>query len=248
MAMYPAESLRSSWDALYGMVARQVTGAPNELRWDIDAHESWRSSQLALGMTCGWPLVTQLLRRVRVIGTFLYAADGAVSHAYRSVIIARRPAIIADLAGGTFAFNSADSLSGYISMISLLPTGQRSWSGPTLETGAHLISIDAVRDGRADIASIDAMTWIYTQRAAPETLQGLAIIDRGPLVPHLPLIANIDTTDEVLNEWRTAFAETIRNPALADTLDRLMIRGFVALNVDDYETALKPLRDRCEGM
>ncbi|MEO6124922.1 MAG: PhnD/SsuA/transferrin family substrate-binding protein [Ilumatobacteraceae bacterium] len=242
MAMYPYESLRSSWDDLYGMVARGVTGAPNELRWDLDVHDTWLSPQLVLGMTCGWPLVNQLQRRVRVVGTFVYAVDGEVSHTYRSVIIARQAATVADLTDRTLAFNSTDSLSGYVSMISLLPAGQSAWAGPTLETGGHLLSIDAVRDGCADIASIDALAWTYTQREAPETLQGLVIIDRGPLVPHLPLITNIATTDESLGAWRTAFAETIRNPAMATTLDRLMIQGFVALDVADYETALSPLR------
>lgn len=242
MGMYPYEPLRASWDRLYEMVAREVTGAPAELRWDLDVHDTWLSPQLVLGMTCGWPLVTQLSRRVRVVGTFLYAADGVVSHTYRSVIVAREAATVADLAGRTLAFNSTDSLSGYVSMLSLLPAGQSAWSGPTLETGAHLLSIDAVRDGQADIASIDALTWTYAQQNFPEVLQGLVIIDRGPLVPHLPLIANAGTTDEALEEWRTAFAEVVRNPALADTLDRLLIQGFVALDAAQYEVALDPLR------
>ena len=242
MAMYPFESLRSSWDHLYGMVARGVTGAPNELRWDLDVHDTWLSPQLALGMTCGWPLITQLLRRVRVVGTFVYAIDGEVGHTYRSVIVAREAVTVADLANKTLAFSSANSLSGYVSMMSLLPTGHNAWPGSTVETGAHLLSIDAVREGRADVASIDALTWTYAQQNFPDVLQGLVIIDRGPVVPHLPLIANVATTDEALDDWRTAFAEGIRNPALAGTLDRLLIQGFVALDASDYEAALNPLR------
>lgn len=239
--MYPLESLRSSWDQLYSMTARAVTGAPDELRWDLGAHETWSSPQLALGMSCGWPLVNELQRRVRVVGTFVYGIDGVASHTYRSVIIAREPVTVTDLAQRTLAINSTDSLSGYVSMMSLLPTGESAWAGPVLVTGEHLLSIAAVRDGRADIASIDAITWTYLQREMPAALQGVVIIDRGPLVPHLPLITNIHTSDEVLDDWRTAFAETIRNPAMATTLDRLMIHGFVALDAADYEAALKPL-------
>ena len=36
LAMYPYESLHAAWDHLYGTLARDVLGAPNELRWDID--------------------------------------------------------------------------------------------------------------------------------------------------------------------------------------------------------------------
>lgn len=241
MSMYPMESLRSAWDNLYSTAARDVLDAPLQLRWDLEARASWLSPQLVLGMTCGWPLVTTLQRRVRVVGTFVYGVDGVLSHTYRSVIIANKAASIADLAHATLAYNSVESLSGYVSIMSMMPDGQTAWSGPTLETGSHLSSIDAVREGRADIASIDSLTWTYTQREFPDVLQGLVIIDRGPLVPHLPLIARNDTTDEALADWRTAFADVVRNPALAGTLDTLLIHGFVPLDAKDYADALTPL-------
>lgn len=242
LGMYPFESLRTAWDQLYRAAAGEVIGAPDELRWDLDARDTWLSPRLQLGMTCGWPLVTELLHRVRVIGTFAYGVDGVVGHTYRSVIIARDSVTIADLANGTLAINSSDSLSGYVSMISVLPDARTTWSGETLETGDHLASIDAVRDGRADIASIDALTWAYIRRDAPRSLHGLVVIDRGPLVPHLPLIAHRDTTDREVAAWRTALADAVRSPALAGALAALLIHGFVALDADDYETALAPLR------
>jgi ABC-type phosphate/phosphonate transport system substrate-binding protein len=242
MSMYPLESLRTAWDRLYGVAARGVVDAPPELRWDLDAHDTWSNPQLVLGMTCGWPLITDLRTRVRVVGTFLYDVDGQAGHTYRSVIVARRPSTVAEMAGATLAFNSTDSLSGYVSIIAALPAGQASWPGPTLQTGAHLASIEAVRDGRADIASIDAMTWAYTRRDAPDLLRDLVVIDRGPVVPHLPLILPGGAGDDALASWRAAFADAVRDPGLGETLDRLLIQGFVALDADDYERALQPLR------
>ncbi len=240
--MYPFESLRIAWERLYGAVARSVPGAPDRLRWDLDAHDTWLNPKLAVGMACGWPLVTELRQRVRVIGTFVYGIDGESSHTYRSVIVAREATTVADLAGGTLAFNSIDSLSGFVSMIAALPPDQAAWPGPTVETGAHLASIEAVGDGRADVASIDALTWAYIKRDAPQVQQGLVIIDRGPEVPHLPLIASLATGDDSIAEWRAAFAEVGRDSAMAATLDTLLIEGFVALDTHDYESALAPLR------
>ena len=240
--MYPFESLRTAWDEFYSAVAGGVLGAPDTLRWDLDAPDTWLSPQLTIGMACGWPLVTELRDRVRVIGTFAYDIGGASSHTYRSVIVARDAATVADLAHRTLAFNSTDSMSGYVSAISALAATATSWPGPMRETGAHLASVEAVRGGLADIASIDALTWAYTQRDAPEMLQGLVIIDRGPEVPHLPLIAGLETSDAALTEWRTALAEAVHDPALAGPLGTLLIQGFVALGMNDYERALAPLR------
>ena len=254
MAMYPLEPLREAWDHLYTRVARSVNGSPDGLRWDLDVHATWLDPQLVLGMTCGWPLVTQLIGRVRVLGTFAYELDGEVGHTYRSVIVAREGTPIRDRSATpaedddeddgvrpTLAFNSLDSLSGYVSMLATLPQGAAGWHGSVIETGAHTASIDAVRDGGADVASIDALTWAYLARDSPERLSGLTVVDRGPVVPHLPLIANVSATDEMVDEWRAAFATAVRDPELAPTLDRLLIRGFVALDAGDYQLALEPL-------
>lgn len=238
--MYPLEPLREAWDTVYGMVARDVLEAPNELRWDLDPHDTWMSPQLVLGMSCGWPLVTQLLRRVRVIGTFMYRLEGSIGHTYRSVIVAREATSVVALSGSTLAFNSTESLSGYISMMASLPPDQIGWGGPTLETGSHIMSLAAVREGSADIASIDAVMWSYVQQEAPELLEGLVVIDRGPEIPHLPLITSRDASDAAVADWRGALGDGVRNPALSPALDRLLIHGFMPLDSSHYEALLAP--------
>lgn len=243
LAMYPFVPLVGSWDLLYATVAGEVVGAPTELRWDLEPRDTWLSPQLALGQTCGWPLVTFLRGRVRTIGAFVHRVDGVSSHLYRSVIVGQRQMALEDFWGSRAAVNSDDSLSGYISLLAALPGANATWPGEVLWTGAHIASLEAVRNGDADVASIDGMTWAYLARDAPNLVEGLVVVGQGPTVPTLPLIAPERASDELVAEWRTAFAQAVRNPALAEALDVLMIDGFVAMDLADYDDALRTLID-----
>src|SRR5947199_390514 len=93
-----------------------------------------------------------------------------------------------------------------------------------------------VRRGDAEIASIDAVTWAYLSRDDPDAVSGLIVVDRGPLVPTLPLIVTAAASDERVAQWRRALADA--------TNDTLLIRGFVPLDLGDYDTALGALLAR----
>jgi len=234
--MYPFASLREAWDELYANAARRVPEAPAALRWDLDAEDTWSHPQLELGMTCGWPLATELRDRVRTVGAFTFALEGAPTHLYRSVIVARRQADVSTFAGSTAAINGRHSLSGFISLLAAVGAPSMEWPGDVVWTRAHRRSIDAVRRGDAEIASIDAVTWAYLTRDEPDAVAGLVVVDRGPLVPTLPLIVNGATSDERVDRWRDALAD-----AASETL---LIKGFVALDLADYDTALSELLAR----
>ena len=252
LTMYPLDALRTAWDDLYAAVADRVgrTGSrvpPSPMRWDLDQHDTWLDPAMVAGMACGWPLITALRDRVRVVGTFAYALDDDVSHLYRSRIIARADAGFGsidsiDPAMVSAALNSSDSLSGCISLLAAADCGHLQWPGPIEWTGAHVTSIDAVRSGRADIASIDGLTWAFLARDEPLTLEGLVTIGRGPLVPCLPVIVNRNTTDGELATWRDALVQTVLDPAMVLVCDTLMIRNFVPLDYSAYVEALRDLQ------
>ena len=241
--MYPYAGLREAWDTLYRSVgttvAQNAPDTPTELDWSIDAHASWVDPRLALSQACGWPLVTALRNRARVLGAFMHRIDGVSSHLYRSVIIAREVQPLSALEGGCAAINSYDSLSGYVSLLAAFAVKSGRWPGEITYTGAHAASIEAVRAGHADLASIDALAWAYLQRLAPRELDGLVVVGRGPLVPCLPLIVAGNTDDALLQAWRSAFAQAMRDSALAAVRTELLIEGFVPLDLADYDSALE---------
>ncbi|MCU1387680.1 MAG: phosphate transporter substrate-binding protein [Ilumatobacteraceae bacterium] len=249
LGMYPFPALRSAWDDLYLAVASAARSrgvdAPAALRWDVDPHDTWLDPDLAVGMTCGWPLVTALRDQVRMVGTFAYdiPTAGPQPHMYRTVIIARDDVPLTRLSSARTAVNSLDSLSGHISLLAAFGHGA-AWPGDIVFTGAHLLSIQAVRTGEAEVASIDGMTWAFQQRTAPETLTGLVEIGYGPFVPCLPVIVGAHATDIERDGWREAFVDVVRSRAVPDALDTLMIRDFVPRHDGDYDAELADLRLR----
>ncbi|CAB4885424.1 unannotated protein [freshwater metagenome] len=243
--MYPLSGLRDAWGDLYrtaaAAVAVEFPETPTELRWDVDAHQSWLDPDMALSQTCGWPLVTVLSQHVRVLGSFVHVLDGRPAYTYRSVIIAREAQPLCDLARSRAAINSDDSLSGLVSLLDAFGVRQPHWPDEVTWTGSHMASIAAVRDRDADVASIDALTWAYLQRLAPGELAGLVVVGRGPEVPCLPLVVPGHATDRLVTLWRAALTSAVGDPQLAGQLDTLLISGFQPLDLQDYETALAPL-------
>lgn len=244
LPMYPVAGLRDAWDELYSTIASSVgerySDTPLALDWTLDSHDGWRHPHLALSQACGWPLITELRNSVRVLGAFEHLLDGAASHMYCSVIVARS-AHVPNASTDRAAINSADSLSGCVSLHAAFGFALGQWPGEVVLTGSHLASIDAVRGGSADVASIDALSWAYQQHLDPNRLDGLVVVQRGPLVPCLPLIVGGEADDALVAAWRSAFSAAMSNPSLARVRSLLLIEGFVPLDLADYQRALATL-------
>jgi ABC-type phosphate/phosphonate transport system substrate-binding protein len=236
IGMYPFVEARAGFDALWVGVHARLPSTPAALDWDADLHASWRDPNLLVAQTCGWPLVTELAGAVRVVGAFEHTVPRAVGFRYRSVLVARRQAPLADFVGQRAAVNGRDSLSGWVSLIHAVHGSDSSWTGPVVLTGAHIASLRAVRDGDADIASIDSVTLAFARRDHPELLDGVVEVGEGPLVPSLPLITRADASDDEVNDLRLAFAGSVAEQP--DAAASVFVRAFVPLDVAEYEPLL----------
>jgi ABC-type phosphate/phosphonate transport system substrate-binding protein len=236
LAMYPFAHLRSANDQFWDSVRSRLPFATPALEWELDPLAARRRDDLLLGQTCGWPLVTELAPTVRVIGTFDFDVDGAIDGTYRSVLVTgtgdsldavlRRPDLVV-------AANAADSLSGWISLNSVAIANdvlldRIEW------TGAHALSVEALREGRAHLAAIDAVTWAHLGG----TDTGLTVIGHGPRIPCLPLVTSGSTTDVTVDQLRAALAATVQDPELASACVTLKIREFLVRDLADYESSL----------
>ena len=239
LPMYDLPETRSAVDELWLHISAELTDSLPELLWGEDADGTCHHPALVLGQTCGWPLATSLAGRVTVVGAFRYDLDGGSPNAeYRSVVIARDARPLATFAGTVGALNGWDSLSGWVSLAVALEThsGGRPFFDSVIETGSHVASLDAVRGGDADLASIDAVTFALLQRERPDAVSGLTIVGRGPLVPTLPLV----TAAADPRRLRAAIAAALADPRSDDCCARLLIDGFVALDASAY-AGLLPL-------
>ncbi|MEX1104768.1 MAG: PhnD/SsuA/transferrin family substrate-binding protein [Ilumatobacteraceae bacterium] len=236
IAMYPFAEVCDALDEIWAGVAQRLDWVPRSLTRDIDLHASWTDDDLVVGQTCGWPLVTALHDRVRVLGVFASTVPQAVGPQYRSVLIARRRAAPSEFAGTVAAVNSSDSLSGWVSLLAAVHGPGATWTGEVRWTGAHVESLRAVRDGQADIASIDRVSLALVRRAIPELLDGVIEVGEGPLVPSLPLVTHRDASDDEVAQIRAALGASVA--AAPGAAAAALVEAFVPLDLADYE----PLR------
>ncbi len=230
LPMYPLGGLRAATERLWERIARAAGSTTRLEPWERDAMELWTESGLDLTQTCGWPLITSLAGRVRVLGSFSYRTPDWSGDTYRSVVVGRRGTSLSEVAGGVAAVNGPDSLSGWVSLVWAVAGPGGTWPGTVRWTGAHLRSLAEVAAGRADVASIDAVTLAYVRRHRPELAEHLAVLGAGPPVPTLPLVTRADAGDDEVERWRRALGAAVDQRVT----DELLIDGFTRREVADY--------------
>src|SRR3954447_15895298 len=195
LPMYPFADLRADWALLWEAVraAHARRGElPVQLVWSDDIHALWNSPELVLSQSCGWPIVSELDGRVKVVGVFDPDVESGHSGTYETLIVARCAAPLESLSGSRAAVNGADSLSGWVSLVAAVEGAGGAWHGSVRWTGAHVASLAALRAGEADIASIDPVSFRLLAALEPAHVAGLHVVGHGPRVPCLPLIVPID--------------------------------------------------------
>jgi ABC-type phosphate/phosphonate transport system substrate-binding protein len=231
LAMYPFTHIRPDHERLWDAVRARLSFDAPGLDWEVSHDVACRRDDLLIGQTCGWPLITDLASRVRVVGTFDCDVDGAVDGTYRSLLVSRAPGSLVEILhrpGLTVAANSKDSLSGWVSLYSVA-AGHGVRLDAVEWTGAHASSVEAVRQGRADLAAIDSVSWTHLDTT------GLSVVGHGPRVPCLPLVTSSRSSDAVIAELRHAFAAAVGDPSMAATCASLRIRGFLDRELTDYQ-------------
>jgi ABC-type phosphate/phosphonate transport system substrate-binding protein len=238
VAMYTLDSVRPAAEELIRAIGRRlgVEGATNT--WPDDYHASYRWPDLVLGQTCGLPFVEALEGSVGLVGAFTYTGVSTGPGRYRSRIVATRSSTLADHVGGRAVINGYDSLSGWASLGSAM--SRTGVEGPVFSnvavSGGHVVSLEVLRRGEADLAAIDAVTWALVARDRPDLVDGLYPIDDGPEVGCLPLITAFGGR---VGELREAITGALADLAGSSVLERLLIDGFVAHEASVYA----PVRD-----
>jgi ABC-type phosphate/phosphonate transport system substrate-binding protein len=206
--------------------------APERLTRGPEAYwPTWEDPALTLSQTCSLPFRAALHHRVTYVCTPDYGVEGCPPGHYRSIFVARKGDPregLAQFDGACFAYNEDHSQSGWAGPQAHL-LGLVVRPGRVLATGGHRLSAQAVAEGTADLACIDAVTWRLMQRCDPVVAKLKTLGTTAPS-PGLPLIAGPGANAEALYQAVvTAFS------ALSPE-DRavLQLQGFVRLPVTDY--------------
>lgn len=180
---------RRYWNLIRAALRDAGIASPIELSQEADEWETWTHPELVLSQTCGMPYRTRLHGHVELVGTPDFGIDDCDPGFYRSAFVVRsndRRHNLEDFASGLFAYNQDHSQSGYAAAYHHVQQ-LGFWFDRRFHTGQHLASAQAVASSRADIASIDAVSWRLIEQHEPlaDQLQVLAWTEPTPGLPYV---------------------------------------------------------------
>ncbi len=230
--MYDWPEVRNATDAWWRGLSRHF-GVVLELDRNPDHFAAWRRVDLFFSQTCGYPFTHEFKGLLEYIGTPHYAVPGCEGAKYCSFIFARVDQPLDSFRGGIAAVNTPDSMSGMLALkLAFAPfarTGK--FFASAIQSGGHVKSMAAVRDGLADVCAIDAVCVAMARRYRPDYLEGLVEIARSPSVPSLPYVTRSGNIDAMREALVAAFA----NSELQECRERLFLSGHSVLRPNAYE-------------
>ena len=201
----------------------------------------WLSGHLLLAQTCGYPLMTLLQGKVRLVGRPVYELPHSAAGNHRSLLMVRAddPRIeLKDFFGSHGLINSEDSNSGMNLLRHALAPLQRDgrFFADVSLTGGHRLSLRALKERRGDLAAIDSVTYDYLARDASEEVAGLRILTRSAGSPCLPFItaasADIAKAEDIRQAMNHALLE------LPEVARVLAISQVMPASEEDYQVLL----------
>jgi phosphonate transport system substrate-binding protein len=242
LASFLAENARPVYAGIAAYLAPRlrlptelVPGAP----WDeLDA------GSIDVAFLCGLPYTARHDRPDRPIELLCAPVLAAPRYGGRPVyftdVIVRQghPArAFGDLRGRTWAYNDADSHSGYnVVRHHLLTLGEtRGYFGRVVASGAHQRSIQMVLDGAVDASGIDSGVLELETARRPElasTLRTLAAIGPSPIPP---VVVRRGLDPAIRTRLRELLLGMRADPAGRPILDQGRLTGFVPGQDADYD-------------
>jgi ABC-type phosphate/phosphonate transport system substrate-binding protein len=240
LGMYPFGSIVWAWDELWAAVHERAPWTPHELTRSGDVHARWYDADCLVTHVCGWPFAAVHRNDMHLVGAFALDLPEASGDGYRSVLLTPHDRSLDELIGPEthVVANSADSLSGWLSLLAATVGARGEWPGAVTFTSAHLDSLRALAQGEADLACVDPWSLAFIAAEEPELVADLHRVGLGPLVPTPAITARKSLTTEHVTDLRRAFADALDDDVTAAARRALHITGPAMTSLDDYLTIL----------
>ncbi len=240
--MYDRPTNRAAHDAFWVLVRDNLRASgidtPDALDRETGYLTGWARPDLVLGQICNLPLRAKFLDKVTMIGAADYGIPNCPAGHYNSVFVVHRDAegdTPSDFANARFAANSLTSHSGYGAPQAWAQLNDCTFRAPMM-TGSHDRSVAMIADRRADIAAIDAQTWMLQQRDMPLTADLRVVGVTG----HAPCMTFITRQGQDPAIYFAAIAAAIAGLGQVDQ-ESLGLTQIVSLPVADYDLPMPPL-------
>ncbi len=211
---YDLASVRWANDALW-----RATGLGGALDRAMPVQAQWQDEGLIVSQACGLDLfLTDAPIEPVLAPVFeLDCEDGS----YYSYLVGGRK--------GVAAVNSLSSRSGCTGLLTVCEPDS------LIVTGSHEASLAALREGSADMACIDAVTWQILERDAPSTVAGVSVLDRTCAAPAPPYVARKGRDGEKIARRIKA---AMQDPTTERARHALLLRDAIPVTMDDYAPVL----------
>lgn len=224
-------------------------GATRRNAEGLSLMDLWLSPHLLLTQTCGYPLMTALRDRVRIIGRPRYELPDSSGGNHCSLLLGRAndprrtlPAF-RDSRG---VINGEDSNSGMNLLRHRLAPLHRDgqfFAGVGI-SGSHRESLRWLREDKADLAAIDSVTFACLARHAAEEVAGLRVIGRSAFSPTLPYITAATVTEKQAGHLRQLMNKTLHS--LPEVAEILGLQEILPATESDYQIVLDYQREAAE--
>jgi len=239
------DELRNAWQALFDEFI-PIYSTDNAIEPSIQFETRFtllRDPQLLIGHTCGYPLMRFLQNDVAPICVPLFDVPGCNGKYYSSQIIVPGESDIqtlADCKGKIAAINGRDSNSGMNVLrhaLSGLANGKAFFS-EVIESGSHYQSLIEVGKNRAQVATIDCVSFALIKDSQPELIKKVRVIGFTESTCGLPFVVpakelqaiDKDRLIEALTTALSRLAKAQRN--------HLHLVGFESVDLSDYDSIM----------
>ena len=250
LPMYDFPWIVGANDALWASISARLAEAgvqsPKALTRGPNPAAQWRDPTLIFGQACGYPYVAGLKDAVTLIAAPEYAFPGCDGAAHRSFLVcrARDPRrALGEFRGSTAALNGWDSNTGmnlFRATVAPIARGAPFFRAVVV-TGSHEASVMAVADGRADLASIDCVSFALIERGRPELVE--RVVAESPLSPGLPFIASARLGAPTIAAVREALIGALADPRVAEARAVLGLKGARPTSPAEYDRVAEIERD-----
>ncbi|MDB3911646.1 PhnD/SsuA/transferrin family substrate-binding protein [Paracoccaceae bacterium] len=220
------------WDLIRKNLSKKGIPAPITLSQDAEDISSWLDPGLVLSQTCGMPYRNILHGKVQLVGTPNYDLPNCLPGHYFSAIVVRKNdprLLLKDYDQAVLAYNMEVSQSGYAAPLNHA-AAQGIHFPNRVESHGHLKSAEMVVSGKADIAAIDAVTWMLIERHEAFASK-LRVLERTtPTTPVLPLITSLALdADQIFDAVKQAIQDLPQ-----DMRDDMLLKGIVKIPASEY--------------
>jgi len=243
--MYDIVEIQQAHDTLWQGFARHfrrqgLENVPSRLIHDQPVNSLWSDDDLFMSQCCGYDIIHQYKNRLQVIATPWFDAPGCSNGDYASTVVVPADSTfddVTDMAGKVAVINGPESHSGMNALLSLVsPHCHNSkFFAEIIISGSHSQSLALLSEGRADVASVDCITYELLGRYRPAAIQGTRRLGLTYPAPAPPYVTTGKFDRETVVRMQNALLDAFEDPSLLDCRQALLLKNIEIASAASYQ-------------